>query len=299
MLTTKKRNSVSSENGIANLIEAFSAAHGASVEADQKARLEKQKAQLRLKTDIMKHYATKQIDSNMKQQELRAQQQTPEQQYLRRRAMQENPLMAMMGPQDDQSGGGTVTFDQSVEEARPTINQKTGLYQEKPLNAGQIEDNKGKAFMALLDRMTASGKTPPQWMVAAGEKIKARTNARLGYDNQESSSDPKGRTVSELRAYIKELEDLNNPDAGTPENDAEILRARKEYYKLMGRPQSTSESTPETQPGSEQSMQSPDADEGGTDNENDMEAQIANDMAHYGKTREEVILEYRKKGLLK
>ena len=249
---------------IADLIDAMGAQHNAKAKADAD-----------LQTAILKMKAMSQVRMQEEKAKQTMSQNTPEQRYLMRRAREENPMMAMAG-QDDQ----TVEFDPSVAEATPTMNNK-GLYEQKKLTPAEIEDNKGKAFMAMFNKMAQSGKTPPAWMGAAAEKIQARTNERLGYKKEAA---PGGRKPSEIKSYLDFLmDDEKNPNIGTPENDAEVAAVTKLYRQAIGinNPPSEEEAAPDIEKFDEESEN--------TINEN---------MAHYKKTREEVIDALRKKGIL-
>lgn len=252
--TTRRRSNTGDGDGILGGILEYQAAKR---ESDYKM----QEARARLKGEMMKIKA----QSMMRRQEAQALTQTPEQQYLRRRAMQENPLMSLSQDQSGApEGGGQVEVDASVSESRPTMNEK-GLYQQDKLSGPEQEDKKAQAFLSMLDGMVKAGKQPPQWMMKAGENARARMSKRMGYGNDTSG----GHTASEWLGAVKRLEGIR-PARRTAEQEIQLETARKKYDEAMfGAPESRSlNGMPEEEQASEalpdNSVESPDPLEGKT-----------------------------------
>ena len=127
----------------------------------------RKKAELDFKTAMMKMKA----QSMMRMQEAKAKQQmltqTPEQQYLRRRAMQENPLSQFMIPEEGSDS-------QEVEFPATQVSQDSkGLYQEKAIP----EKKQGMMFMTAYNKMIESGKKPSPLATKIYEKYYNKTNA--------------------------------------------------------------------------------------------------------------------------
>jgi len=114
--------------------------------------------------------------------------QSPEQQYLRRRAAEENPMMQMMIPEANQQfegGGAEVQFP-----AEKITRDKKGMLEAKPTT----ETEKSNLFLNKLDEMIKSGRKPHPVAFKIAEKMKARINKKLGYG---SDSEYKPNSVTQ------------------------------------------------------------------------------------------------------
>lgn len=236
------------------------------IDADTK----RKEANLKFRNEVKKL----QIASKIRQQEAQAKQtiktQTPEQQYLARRAKEQNPLWQMVEMTEDPS----QPFETSMP-AEEIVQDTRGAYTPKAVEPG------GKkamlAFMTAYDKAVQSGKTPHPVATKLYEKIKAKVNQ--GEVGKESSVT--GETPTMLKRRIDYLE---NEVESTPENDALLEETRREYEKAIGIRK------PEREDSSTQGMES--------DQTDDVESTIQENMQYYGKSREEIISALKRKGII-
>lgn len=210
------------QNNIVKLIEAA----GKRKEAENKFKLEliKAKLQSKLKQQEQSNFLKQQYMLNNAKEESQnriknPQQYTPEQQYLRRRFMEENPLTAMMiptegGVQEGQNIG--ITFPQQ----EITRDDKSGMYASQPLT----QDRQASLLLTKVDQMLARGERPHPIVMKVAEKMRENLQRKAELRaagikpsvsaNKYSGADAK--IVSQAEALTGKLQTLKNM-IGTPD----------------------------------------------------------------------------------
>lgn len=196
MPETKRTNKF--QGPMADLIDAMGASHNTKAKADAD-----------LKTAILKMKAA----SMIRMQEAKAKEtmktQTPEQQYLKRMAMQENPLTQFMIPEEGDES-------QEVEFPATEVSQDSkGMYQEKAIP----EKKQGMMFMTAYNKMLESGKKPSPLATKIYEKYYNKTN-----------SIPKEKQAGEYKANKATQDFLDTLSEGVSDGS---VRTRKDAQNLV------------------------------------------------------------------
>lgn len=248
-------------------------------------------SQNKLKTEIVKqqirsNYAQNamkerlQYNADLKAQELRMKQQTPQQQYWQRLANDQNPIMAYFPPPESKyydPSGRTIMYDAEKIEPTPEFDESAGLYKKGSQTEEQRQGKLNLGLGNLAEKIRQSGRTPSQWMLNAERRGQEVLNKRLGFERQ---------SPSELKGKIDYLESLDD----TEENRALLEETRQEYEQAL-RIQRNPRMYRSTQGMSQYQEQN-------NNQDSSFERQIQDDMQYWGKTREEIIQAYRDKGLI-
>lgn len=168
-----------------NIVKVIEAAH------------KRQAAQNELKLEIAKHYITKQIDHQNKLEEMKAEQgfknqqaqidnpqrYTPEQAYLKRRYMEENPLAQMSLPEEgDVQAGQPIGITQPKDEI--VRDPKTQTFSQQPIT----QDRQAQLLISKVDQMVAQGRKPHPAVMRIADL--ARENLRLKAENKAAGIKP-------------------------------------------------------------------------------------------------------------
>lgn len=166
-------------------------------------KMRQQESQAKTQSLMRTALATKMMQNRMQN----PQQYTPEQLYLRRRAMEENPLMAMVVPEDGQNFQG-ITFPQNEVIRDP----KTNVYSEQSIT----QERQTQLLSKVVETMLAQGRKPHPAVMAILEKQKQYLGGPK-YDPETGQPVPKqpdGKgTIQNFNATTKARQEfLNRPE---------------------------------------------------------------------------------------
>lgn len=126
---------------------------------------------------------------------------TPEQSYLRRRAMEENPLMAMSVPEEGQSMDQGIRYP--TEEVGPP-DSKTGLYSApRPISP----ERQTQLLQYKVDQMIAEGKKPHPAVLALLQKSKDYQAIQKNQSMTKEDRLLRGQQLQSLKSYGGTLDD--------------------------------------------------------------------------------------------
>lgn len=261
------------------LVKVIDAA-GKKKEAENKFRTEVAKARIQSALRRQERKAAIRENAGVRaQQDLvtNPQRYTPEQAYLRRRFLEQNPLAAMSVPEEGQEMNGVTYPSEEV------VKQKDGTFAVSPL----APERQTQLLSTLVQKMVAQGKKPhPAIMKLLQTKMSASPDA--GYDPATGMTVPGSKArAAETEEKRKEIDDVQSrlnflqrasmdyttPKAQKAKIAAEIEVLNEKMKGLLGYQQ-----------------------EGGFSQEE--EAVIAENMRHYNKSREEIVAALSKRGLI-
>lgn len=190
----------------------------------------RKQADIKLQTEVMKM----KLGSDMRLKEHAAKEkmkrESPDQMFLRRRAMEEDPLMRLSIPTEG-SDSTDVEFP-----ADEVVQDKSGMFETKPID----EDKKNQLYLAKLERMLQAAKSgkgpmPNQAALKIGDRMRERMNRKLGYKGEGSStsSDGSPKVNKATQDFLDMLsEEMANGKIRT-QNDAAALMDKKRGQLTM------------------------------------------------------------------
>jgi hypothetical protein len=142
------------------------------------------------------------IQTGMKDRIQNPQRYTPEQDYLRRRYLEENPLAAMSIPeeQDVQPGQG---FGIQMPKDEIVRDDKSGTLSVSPIS----QDRQAQLLTTKVDQMLAQGKKPHPVIMALADKARETMKQKVAGAISKEERLKKGQELNNLRMYGGEVDD--------------------------------------------------------------------------------------------
>lgn len=175
----------------------------------------KRESELKIKTELMKfklQHEMRMYEAKEKDRISKPERYTPEQEYLKNRFMEENPLAQMMVPEEGQDMTG-VTFP-----ASEVQRSKEGTLSTQPIN----QDRQASLLLAKVDQMLSEGKRPHPMVMKIAKKMS---------DYLELKGTTQGKLESS-KEYVnilqKRLDSLTN-NAPNDEKEMESWKQEKDY----------------------------------------------------------------------
>jgi len=140
------------------------------------------------------------IQQNQKDRFMNPQKYTPEQEYLRRRAMEQNPLMSMNVPEEGQDMSQGITFP-SQEVGNPN---KQGIYQ-PPQELSP--ERKTQLLRYKVDQMIAQGRKPHPAVLSLLQKQEDYLKQQKEHSMSKEDRLLRGQDLQTLRTYGGSLDD--------------------------------------------------------------------------------------------
>lgn len=285
----------SDNNYLVKLVEAA----GKKKEAENKFRTEVAKARIQSALRKQERKAAIQETGRMKAGQdmvTNPQRYTPEQAYLRRRFLEQNPLAAMSIPEEGQEMNGIQYPSEEV------IKQKDGTFATAPL----APERKTQLLSELVKRMTAAGKKPHPAILNLLQTQMASAGAQFDPSTGQTVPGSKARTT-EVGNKQKEIDDVQGRlnflqravAAGVPNDQKEKVRSEIEI--LNQRMKSLLGYEVPVESGEKKGFWETFFGKGKQNVPQftpDEEALIQENMKHYGRTREEVVEALSNKGIL-
>lgn len=196
---------------------------GKMVRAFYEARLKKKEADFKLKQSLQKMAFSQKLKEFSEGKKQQAKVMSPEQQFLRRRFEEENPIAAMEIPEEG-SDSQEVSFPATkVEPSSGGMMKEVNIPKEKqPL-----------MFMTAYNKMIAAGKKPSPLATKIYEKYYKQVNKPKEdkKDNKSKEYSPNKQTRDLMEAFSKAMQE---GDIKSKDDVADFMRETGDTWKMRG-----------------------------------------------------------------
>lgn len=193
------------------------------IEAAGKRRQARQQAENEFKVEILKEAIKQKIQSQRSMQEarqkfqleeqknrsLKPQNYTPEQMYLRRRALEENPLAQLNFPEEGQVQPGQ-NFAITYPKDEVTYDKTQDRFNLAPIS----EDRKAQMLITKVDQMLAQGRKPHPAVLNIANRLRDHLKQKAEMTTTKEERLTKQNNLNNLRMYGGTVDDENLKDLG-------------------------------------------------------------------------------------